>query len=106
MALVAKPKVKQKKHGKKTFVRVSNKKAVKNGRQQPAPKVKKLVKKKPVGKIAPAIPEVFSELDELDALDAELEREVEDFIAYEEELDAEDELDDTEYEDEPVADGQ
>lgn len=46
MPIINKPKVKQKKHGKKK-VRVSNKKAVKNGRQQPKPKG---VKKK-VGKI-------------------------------------------------------
>ena len=41
---------KQKKHGKKNFVRVSNKKAAKNGRQQPKPKkeVKKVKKAKPI----------------------------------------------------------
>jgi hypothetical protein len=46
MGLIGKPKQKQKKHGKKKFVRVSNKKAVKNGRAQEKPKAKIAPKKR------------------------------------------------------------
>lgn len=71
MPIVNKLKVNQKKHGKKVFVKPSQKKSVKNGKAQPKqkPKVKKVVK--PVKKINPVEQEL------LDEEDARIESEVE-----------------------------
>lgn len=68
MAIVNAPRKKQKKHGKKTFVRPSQKKSVKNGRHQE----KEAPKKKPVKKVKPTATELDEALaKELDAEDHE-----------------------------------